>query len=43
MLADLALARAAEARGEAPGCVSTACPTDCCRNLRADLPALCGR
>ena len=44
MLADLALARAAQARGEAPGCVSaTACPTDCCRNLRADLPALCGR
>jgi protoporphyrin/coproporphyrin ferrochelatase len=49
-LVDLVEERAAQARGEAPttpstgslGASHTVCPVDCCRNLRADLPAATG-
>ena len=49
-LVDLVLERAEEARGGSParpaggalGASHTVCPVDCCRNLRADLPAATG-
>lgn len=40
-LVDLALDRAAEARGELA--TDSRCPIDCCRNLRGAKPTRCGR
>lgn len=50
-LVDLLLERAAQARGESPGCPAwpgpearpSVCQPGCCPNLRAARPALCGR
>lgn len=40
-LVDLALERAAEARGELA--TDSRCPVDCCRNLRGPAPTRCGQ